>query len=73
MVDPARIAVIGSSFGGGVAAYAGGVDTRITAVISNGGWGDSENTQQNSGRSCYLQRGQCDDARSNATTCQVPQ
>jgi uncharacterized protein len=41
-VDPARIAVIGSSFGGAVAVYAGGVDERVAAVISNGGWGDGE-------------------------------
>jgi uncharacterized protein len=41
-VDPERIGVIGSSFGGAVAVYAGGVDTRVAAVISNGGWGDGE-------------------------------
>lgn len=41
-VDPARIAVVGTSFGGAVAVYAGGVDARIAAVISNGGWGDGE-------------------------------
>ena len=41
-VDPERIAVIGSSFGGAVAVYAGGVDERVAAVISNGGWGDGE-------------------------------
>jgi pimeloyl-ACP methyl ester carboxylesterase len=41
-VDAARIAVIGSSFGGAVAVYAGGVDERFAAVISNGGWGDGE-------------------------------
>jgi uncharacterized protein len=41
-VDPDRIGVIGSSFGGAVAVYAGGVDARIAAVISNGGWGDGE-------------------------------
>jgi fermentation-respiration switch protein FrsA (DUF1100 family) len=41
-VDPARIGVIGSSFGGAVAIYAGGVDQRIAAIISNGGWGDGE-------------------------------
>ena len=39
-VHPDRIAVIGSSFGGAVSVYAGGVDQRIAAVISNGGWGD---------------------------------
>jgi alpha/beta superfamily hydrolase len=41
-VDPDRIAVIGSSFGGAVAVYAGGVDQRIAAVVSNGGWGHGE-------------------------------
>ena len=41
-VDPERIAVIGSSFGGAVAVYAGGVDERIAAVVSNGGWGHGE-------------------------------
>ena len=41
-VDPKRIAVVGSSFGGAVSVYAGGVDERIAAVISNGGWGDGE-------------------------------
>ena len=41
-VDPRRIAVVGSSFGGAVAVYAGGVDERVAAVISNGGWGDGE-------------------------------
>ena len=41
-VDPDRIGVIGSSFGGAVAVYAGGTNPRIAAVISNGGWGDGE-------------------------------
>jgi uncharacterized protein len=41
-VDAQRIGVIGSSFGGAVAVYAGGVDERFAAVISNGGWGDGE-------------------------------
>jgi len=41
-VDPRRIGLIGSSFGGAVAVYSGGVDTRVAAVISNGGWGDGE-------------------------------
>jgi pimeloyl-ACP methyl ester carboxylesterase len=41
-VDPDRIGLIGSSFGGAVAVYAGGVDRRVAAVISNGGWGDGE-------------------------------
>jgi dipeptidyl aminopeptidase/acylaminoacyl peptidase len=41
-IDRERIAVIGTSFGGAVAVYAGGTDVRIAAVISNGGWGDGE-------------------------------
>jgi pimeloyl-ACP methyl ester carboxylesterase len=41
-VDPRRIGVVGSSFGGAVAVYTGGVDHRVAAVISNGGWGDGE-------------------------------
>ena len=41
-VDPARIGLIGSSFGGAVAVYAGGTDPRLAVVVSNGGWGDGE-------------------------------
>src|SRR5262249_5905656 len=41
-VDPERIALVGSSFGGAVAVYTGGVDERVAAVISNGGWGGGE-------------------------------
>ena len=41
-VDPARIALVGSSFGAAVAVYTGGVDPRVAAVISSGGWGDGE-------------------------------
>ena len=41
-VDPVRIAVMGSSFGAAVAAYAGGVDDRIAAVVSASGWGHGE-------------------------------
>jgi hypothetical protein len=41
-VDPERIALIGSSFGAAVAVYAGGVDRRVAAVVSSGGWGDGE-------------------------------
>src|SRR6516162_11089588 len=37
-----RIGVIGTSFGGAVAVYAAGIEPRIAAVISNGGWGDGE-------------------------------
>jgi uncharacterized protein len=42
VVDSDRIGVIGSSFGGAVAVYAGGINPRIAAVISNGGWGHGE-------------------------------
>ena len=41
-VDGTRIGLIGSSFGGAVSVYAGGVDARVAAVVSNGGWGDGE-------------------------------
>lgn len=41
-VDPERICVVGSSFGAAVAVYAGGIDARIKAVISSGGWGHGE-------------------------------
>lgn len=38
-IDPTRIGVLGSSFGAAVAVYTGGVDDRVAAVISSGGWG----------------------------------
>jgi hypothetical protein len=41
-IDPNRIALIGSSFGAAVAVYTGGVDKRVAAVISCGGWGNGE-------------------------------
>ncbi len=41
-VDPAKIACAGHSFGAAVAVYAGGIDPRIAAVISSGGWGDGQ-------------------------------
>jgi len=41
-VAGARIAAVGSSFGAAVAVYAGGVDPRLGAIISSGGWGDGE-------------------------------
>jgi len=37
-----KIGLIGSSFGAAVAVYTGGVDARVGAVISSGGWGDGE-------------------------------
>jgi pimeloyl-ACP methyl ester carboxylesterase len=41
-VDPSKIACAGHSFGAAVSVYAGGVDPRIAAVISSGGWGDGQ-------------------------------
>ncbi|MEW6452340.1 MAG: alpha/beta hydrolase [Pseudomonadota bacterium] len=41
-VDPNKIACAGHSFGAAVSVYAGGVDKRIAATISSGGWGDGE-------------------------------
>src|SRR5438477_11242851 len=39
-VDARRIGVIGHSFGAAVSLYAAGVDSRIAACVSAGGWGD---------------------------------
>lgn len=39
-IDPRRIGVVGQSFGAAVAVYAAGVDRRVAACISSGGWGD---------------------------------
>ena len=41
-VDAARIGALGSSFGAAVAVYTAGVDERVAAVVSSGGWGDGE-------------------------------
>lgn len=41
-VDPARIGVIGHSFGAAVAVYTAGIDSRVACVISSCGWGDGE-------------------------------
>ncbi len=41
-VDPDRIGMIGSSFGAAIAVYVCGVDKRVAAAISSGGWGDGE-------------------------------
>ncbi len=41
-IDGTRVAAVGSSFGAAVAVYAGGVDERLAAIISSGGWGDGE-------------------------------
>jgi uncharacterized protein len=37
-----KIACAGHSFGAAVSVYAGGIDPRIAAVISSGGWGDGQ-------------------------------
>jgi dipeptidyl aminopeptidase/acylaminoacyl peptidase len=39
-VDAQRIGVMGQSFGAAVAVYAAGVDRRVAACVSSGGWGD---------------------------------
>jgi pimeloyl-ACP methyl ester carboxylesterase len=36
------VGLIGTSFGAAVAVYTSGVDERVAAVISNGGWGNGE-------------------------------
>jgi uncharacterized protein len=41
-VDPARIGVIGHSFGAAVAVYTAGIDSRVACVVSSCGWGDGE-------------------------------
>jgi dipeptidyl aminopeptidase/acylaminoacyl peptidase len=41
-VDGKRIGVIGHSFGAAVAVYTAGVDPRVAACISAGGWGHGE-------------------------------
>ncbi len=41
-VDPGRIGCLGHSFGAAVAVYTAGVDPRVAACISSGGWGDGE-------------------------------
>jgi pimeloyl-ACP methyl ester carboxylesterase len=41
-IDPARIALSGTSYGAAVAVYAAGIDQRIAAVIAQGGWANGE-------------------------------
>ncbi len=41
-VDGGRVALVGSSFGAAVGVYAAGVDDRVAAVVSQGGWGNGE-------------------------------
>ncbi|MEK9644903.1 MAG: alpha/beta hydrolase [Alphaproteobacteria bacterium] len=42
VVDEKCIGLIGSSFGAAVTVYTAGVDDRVGAAISSGGWGDGE-------------------------------
>ena len=41
-VDPARLALVGFSFGAGMVPYVAGVDDRVKAVVSVVGWGDGQ-------------------------------
>jgi alpha-beta hydrolase superfamily lysophospholipase len=41
-VQSNRIGVLGHSFGAAVAVYAAGVEPRLAACVSSGGWGDGE-------------------------------
>lgn len=41
-IDSNRLGLMGSSFGGAVSVYSAGIDRRVAAVISAGGWGDGE-------------------------------
>jgi dipeptidyl aminopeptidase/acylaminoacyl peptidase len=41
-VDAHRIGVMGHSFGAAVAIYTAGIDQRVAACVSTGGWGDGE-------------------------------
>jgi len=41
-IADSRVALIGSSFGAAVALYTAGIDQRVAAVVSAGGWGNGE-------------------------------
>jgi len=41
-IDPTRIALCGTSYGAAIAVYAAGIDTRVAAVIAQGGWANGE-------------------------------
>src|SRR5215472_12786142 len=41
-IDADRIGVMGASFGAAVAIYTAGVDQRVAACVSAGGWGDDD-------------------------------
>jgi pimeloyl-ACP methyl ester carboxylesterase len=41
-ISDGRVGLIGSSFGAAVALYTAGIDTRVAAVVSAGGWGHGE-------------------------------
>jgi fermentation-respiration switch protein FrsA (DUF1100 family) len=45
-INPKKIALSGSSFGGAVAIYTGGDDPRVAAVICAGGWGNGDRKLQ---------------------------
>lgn len=45
-IDPARIALSGTSAGAAISIYTGGLDARVSAVISAGGWGNGERKLQ---------------------------
>jgi uncharacterized protein len=74
-VDPNKIALMGESFGAAVAIYAGGVDNRVAAVISSGGWGHGEKKfrRQHSGDAAWarfaktIADGQAERARTGKT------
>jgi hypothetical protein len=41
-VDPTRIALCGTSYGAAIAVYAAAIDSRVAAVIAQGGWANGE-------------------------------
>ncbi len=41
-ISDKRVGLIGSSFGAAVALYTAGIDSRVSAVVSAGGWGHGE-------------------------------
>ena len=45
-VDTKKVALSGTSFGAAVAIYAAGVDKRVAAVMSQGGWADGTSIAQ---------------------------
>lgn len=45
-IDPSRIALSGTSAGAAISLYTGGLDARVSAVVSAGGWGNGERKLQ---------------------------